>query len=297
MARAPLTDKTSSDFDAINLGRALARLELKILHPGPESRLRCSSYERTKTAANVEYARDLLLRLERSNANIKVQSRKQAAQNDLTRQRALIKRLNDRLYALGQEDDGMLSSASDGDEDILGEYLQHPTHTISTSPPRSSNPDRRTPSAVPEMETTSTLRSRLASPSAAASWTTAHPFSSFASPSEASVLSVPTLLESHSSTQAQLTSSLVQLATTLKESSLALSASLADDNARLSITAAALDKNTDGMASASKKMGMLRSMSEGRWWWGRMVLYACIVGLWLVALAIVFVGPKLRFSP
>jgi len=38
----------------------------------------------------------------------------------------------------------------------------------------------------------------------------------------------------------------------------------------------------------------LSRMSEGRWWWGRMVLYAGIFGLWVVMLLLVFVAPKLR---
>lgn len=40
---------------------------------------------------------------------------------------------------------------------------------------------------------------------------------------------------------------------------------------------------------------MLRRMSEGKGWWGRMMIYLWIFGLWVVALGIVFLGPKLRF--
>jgi len=42
-------------------------------------------------------------------------------------------------------------------------------------------------------------------------------------------------------------------------------------------------------------MGMLRKMSEGQGWWGRIKLYAFIFGLWVVCFLVVFVGPKLRF--
>jgi len=56
-----------------------------------------------------------------------------------------------------------------------------------------------------------------------------------------------------------------------------------------------LDKNTTGMEAAGKRMGLLKRMSEGKGWWGRMMLYAWIAGLWVVAILLVFVGPKLRF--
>jgi hypothetical protein len=49
------------------------------------------------------------------------------------------------------------------------------------------------------------------------------------------------------------------------------------------------------MEAASKRIGMLRRMSEGKGWWGRIMLYAWIFGLWIVAILLVFVGPKLRF--
>lgn len=56
-----------------------------------------------------------------------------------------------------------------------------------------------------------------------------------------------------------------------------------------------LDKNVTGMDAAGRRMGMLRRMTEGRGWWGRMLMYAWIIGLWLVAVFIVYLGPKLRF--
>jgi hypothetical protein len=49
------------------------------------------------------------------------------------------------------------------------------------------------------------------------------------------------------------------------------------------------------MEAAGKRMGMLRRMTEGKGWFGRMMLYAWIAGLWVVAILLVFVGPKFRF--
>ncbi|MCJ1385442.1 hypothetical protein MMC17_008565 [Xylographa soralifera] len=296
MARGPAIRAPSSDVDAINLGRALSRLEHKVLSVNADPRLLRSSYERSKTAANIEYARELLLRLEHTTSGIKIQSRKQAAQNERVHQRALIKRLNDRLYELGREDDGTISLDSTDDEDLLGEKALPPEYNPSaSSAPLTPTLDTwKGPSVFHEL-TTSTLRSRLLPFSPPASKTAANPLFSNPTSLETPTLSAPTILESDSSTQAQLTSSLVQLAAALKQSSLMLSASLVEDNVTLSTTASALDKNTDGMSAASKRMGMLRSMSEGRWWWGRMLLYGMIGVLWLVALTIVFLMPKLRW--
>ncbi|MCJ1398538.1 hypothetical protein MMC11_001738 [Xylographa trunciseda] len=287
---------SSSDIDAINLGRVLSRLEHKVLSANPDPRLLRSSYERSKTAANVEYARDLLLRLEHSTSGIKIQSRKQAAQNERVQQRALIKRLNDRLYELGRQDDGAISSDSSDDEDLLHEEPLSPaSNSLISSTSLALAHDRRGKPHTVQEKPTSTLRSRLLPSSLSASMTTAHRLHSNPTSPGAPTPSAPTILESDSSTQAQLTSSLVQMAAALKKSSLALSASLTEDNTTLFETVSALDKNTDGMSAASKRMGMLRSMSEGRWWWGRMLLYGIIGALWLVALTVVFLMPKLRW--
>lgn len=103
------------------------------------------------------------------------------------------------------------------------------------------------------------------------------------------------LLESNSTEQMDLTSSMVSLVAQLKSSTLAFSSSLDLDNEALARAQEGLEKNETGLEAAGKRMGMLRRMSEGKGWWGRMMLYAWIGGLWIVAIALVFVGPKFRF--
>jgi hypothetical protein len=49
------------------------------------------------------------------------------------------------------------------------------------------------------------------------------------------------------------------------------------------------------MEAAQKRMGYLRTMTEGRGMIGRMLMYVWIAGLAVLALVIVFVLPKLRF--
>ncbi|KAF3480077.1 uncharacterized protein GIQ15_05424 [Arthroderma uncinatum] len=95
--------------------------------------------------------------------------------------------------------------------------------------------------------------------------------------------------------QESLTDSLLTLAAQLKTSTHTFHTTLESEKSVLDRAVEGLDKNTSGLESAGQRMGMLRRMSEGRGWWGRMLMYLWIFGLWFVAIMIVYVGPKLRF--
>jgi hypothetical protein len=95
--------------------------------------------------------------------------------------------------------------------------------------------------------------------------------------------------------QEDLTSSLLSLASQLKASSHSFQSTLENEKSVLDRAVTGIDKTSTTMEAAGQRMGMLRKMSEGKGWWGRMMLYAWIFALWLVAVLIVFVGPKLRF--
>ncbi|KAL9040381.1 MAG: hypothetical protein Q9180_001946 [Flavoplaca navasiana] len=271
------------EVTAVNLKRALIRLEQKILI-SPNPRLTNSSFERTKTSANVEYARTLLLRLEHESSNLKIQSQKQDRQKTLLAQRALIKRLTERLHDLDNQDPDSYTSESEG-EDVLGAL--HPVQPSAAGPssmnPLSTDLDRRKPDDFTEPQ----LRNRrqLSNlPGSSSGTSTALPPNPTAQQ-----------LESHSTEQVDLTSSMVALVAQLKSSTLAFSSSLDIDNEALARAQEGLEKNESGMEAAGKRMGMLKRMSEGKGWWGRIMLYAWIAGLWIVAIALVFVGPKFRF--
>ncbi|KAI4121602.1 MAG: hypothetical protein LQ338_006273 [Usnochroma carphineum] len=270
------------DITAINLRRALLRLEHKILI-SPDPRLTRSRFERTKTSANLEYARTLLLRLEHQSSSLKIQSRKQDRQKTLLAQRALIKQLTERLHELDNQDSDASSSESEG-EDLLGEQAQpFPAPSTSASvAPLSSNPEQQRSQGPLE----SNLRNRFtpSNPPISPGTSTAHPPNPTAQ-----------LLESNSTEQMDLTSSMVSLVAQLKASSLAFSSSLDLDNEALARAQEGLEKNETGLEAAGKRMGMLKRMSEGKGWWGRMMLYAWIAGLWIAAIALVFLGPKFRF--
>ncbi|RMZ79337.1 hypothetical protein DV737_g3423, partial [Chaetothyriales sp. CBS 132003] len=68
-------------------------------------------YHRTKWLHNVEGARNLLLQLERTARNIKVQRTRQQAQKDLAEKRLAIKRLRTRIEDIGQEVEAMGSES------------------------------------------------------------------------------------------------------------------------------------------------------------------------------------------
>lgn len=95
--------------------------------------------------------------------------------------------------------------------------------------------------------------------------------------------------------QENLTASLLSMATALKESSKAFNTSLESEKEVLARAGEGLEKNVTGVEQAQRRMGFLRSMSEGKGWWGRMIMYVWIFGMWFVALFIVFAMPKLRF--
>ncbi|RMZ86327.1 hypothetical protein DV736_g6446, partial [Chaetothyriales sp. CBS 134916] len=68
-------------------------------------------YHRTKWLHNIEGARNLLLQLERTARNIKVQRARQQAQKDLAEKRVVIKRLRSRIEEIGREVEAMGSES------------------------------------------------------------------------------------------------------------------------------------------------------------------------------------------
>jgi hypothetical protein len=95
--------------------------------------------------------------------------------------------------------------------------------------------------------------------------------------------------------QENLTASLLEMAKQLKAQSLHFGSTMESDKGVVDRAVSGLDKNQLNMDAASRRMGALRRMTEGKGWWDRMKLYAMIGGLWLLAFLIVFVGPKIRF--
>ncbi|KAI0104923.1 hypothetical protein F4776DRAFT_647899 [Hypoxylon sp. NC0597] len=154
-----------------------------------------------------------------------------------------------------------------------------PTATSQTLRPRAGASQ---PAATDKAETTA-LRSELfgtrtdtASPATATATTEA-------------------IMDHHRAEQDKLTASMVAMARALKESSHRFASSLQEDHEVLSAATTNLERNERGLGAVAGRMGMLRRATEGKGWWGRVLLYLWIAGLAVFAVLLVFVFPKLRF--
>lgn len=169
----------------------------------------------------------------------------------------------------------------------MGDMRHDPARKPTTATP----PPPTTTTANP----TSTLRSRYQNQHQPTATTTATPSPITTKSQQSQTKPSDQALSSSRLEQESLTDSLVTLATQLKSSSTAFHTSLENEKSVLDRAVDGLDATTASMDAAERRMGMLRRMTEGKGWWGRMLLYMWILGLWLVAILIVFLGPKLRF--
>lgn len=289
-------------MEATTLTRLLTKLDQTLLTPTPSHSFLTSQYERNRVGANLEHARTLLLTLEKQAATVRVQSQRQATQADLQRKRELLKRLNGRLQELNEldeeDDEDEDDDSEDGDgEDLLKEYAparqQGVDAGLDTGEPQGPR--------VNEAEA-NILRSRRpqASDNQEAATTTARE-TLFANrspqpyPPSTSSAQHEATMQHNRTEQETLTTGLLALARSLKDSSIQFSAGLEAEKDVLKRAESGLDKSALGMEAAERRMGLLRRMSEGQGWWGRVKLYGFIFALWVVCFLFVFVGPKLRF--
>ncbi|THW11887.1 hypothetical protein D6D24_06920 [Aureobasidium pullulans] len=298
---------TMAENITVDLDQLLGKLSNTLLSPtADDTHLRTTLYERNRISANVEYARTLLLRLEHNTADIKTQSRKSTIQADLQTKRDLIKKLNTRLIELNQlaslQEDSDSSSDEEEGEESQGQKVREFAPAVSTSDTLDTDPSLTSPQQAAQ-DLANNLRSRKPnatnSNAPADSATTSALFNnrSTAQPTTAAgeKLSTEQVLDSANRDQDILTTSLVALAQSLKQSSLSFASSLDAEKEVLRRAEGGLDKNSMGMEAAGNRMGALRRMTEGKGWWGRIRLYAIIAALWVAAFLLVFVGPKLRF--
>ncbi|EEH06492.1 conserved hypothetical protein [Histoplasma capsulatum G186AR] len=98
MARKLPESYASPDITLVNLTHLLARLENNLISPSADLKLvHRSPYHRARVGANIEYSRTLLMKLELSLPNIKIQARKVSLQTNLAHKRQQIKALKARL--------------------------------------------------------------------------------------------------------------------------------------------------------------------------------------------------------
>ncbi|KAI8943129.1 hypothetical protein NX059_001160 [Plenodomus lindquistii] len=288
------------DPTSINLNRLLSRLEHIVLQE-PSPQLRKSSYERARVSANVEHARTLLLSLEHSASTIPSKSKKTALQTDLQQKRELIKQLNQRLYELNQLDDTESEASIDSDEEDEDQFPSYAPRVKADAGRDVVTSDGKGNEALHNAAQglASELRRRgkaeTGEGAQAASGNSLFPSKPTTTTGDVSQARTDALLSHDRGEQDTLTTSLLEMAKQLKQQSIQFGSTLEGDKGILDRALSGLDKNTINMDAASKRMGTLRRMTEGKGWWDRIKLYGMIAGLWLIAFLIVFVGPKIRF--
>jgi hypothetical protein len=249
---------------------------------------------------NIEHARTLLLSLEHSASTIPSKSKKTALQADLQQKRDLIKQLNQRIYELNQLDDTESDASMDSDEedeDQFPSYAPRVQADAGRDVTTSSEGNEALLNAAENF--TSSIRRRGKAEEAqgaqAASGNSLFPSKGSTTTGDPNLPQTEALMSHNRNEQETLTSSLLEMAKQLKQQSVHFGQTLEGDKGILDRAVSGLDGNQLGMDAASRRMGTLRKMTEGRGWFARMKLYGLIFGLWLVAFLIVFVGPKIRF--
>ncbi|KAI1082386.1 hypothetical protein F5B20DRAFT_34961 [Whalleya microplaca] len=116
-----------------------------------------------------------------------------------------------------------------------------------------------------------------------------------ASPSTTATATTEAIMDHQRAEQDKLTESMVGMARALKASTHAFSSALREDQDVLAAAGSGLERSGRGLEGVAGRMGSLRRLTEGKGWWGRVLLYAWIFGLAVAAVLIVFVLPKLRF--
>jgi hypothetical protein len=249
---------------------------------------------------NIEHARTLLLSLEHSASTIPSKSKKTALQADLQQKRDLIKQLNQRIYELNQLDDTESDASMDSDEedeDQFPSYAPRVQADAGRDVTTSSEGNEALLNAAENF--TSSIRRRGKAEEAqgaqAASGNSLFPSKGSTTTGDPNLPQTEALMSHNRNEQETLTSSLLEMAKQLKQQSVHFGQTLEGDKGILDRAVSGLGGNQLGMDAASRRMGTLRKMTEGRGWFARMKLYGLIFGLWLVAFLIVFVGPKIRF--
>ncbi|RPA97132.1 hypothetical protein L873DRAFT_1810198 [Choiromyces venosus 120613-1] len=287
----PIT-ASESTITSKNLTRLLSRLDSKLSSSSSSSSQkkenekntpRLSAIERAKFAANLEYARQLLLSLESESALIRNTSARQSVLSGLGVQKQAIRRLNEELLVMAaeEEEEGEGDSTDDDDDEVeeRGKKVE-----VSAMPAQANGAPETKPT------TTTTLRNRFQPPPS----TQTQRAHLFPTPPTTTTLTTEAHLDTHRAEQEQITTSMLSLAQALKQSSMRFGSELENEKALLDLARDSLDKNALGLEGTGRKMDALRRDESVGFLWS--VLYpVIIVGLALVVLFVLFFAPKLRW--
>ncbi|EFX02595.1 hypothetical protein CMQ_2524 [Grosmannia clavigera kw1407] len=349
MARSPLAPPLSAApvtaYDPfIDLGRLLSRLDQNILRADGDrwQRLVTDEFQRLQARFDVTAARSLLARVEQDASTIKAASRRQEVQDELSRRRELVERLQERLDDLDEEaraaaamdaggavDEVRTATADDVlvplDAQPVSGQAGKPAKATEAGPrPESTSAHagrdtatRRKKGRIAQATVTATIRARRGgrrsaktdcdrgqSTSAQAAEgveaaTTAELRSTLLSTTGRGgdgdgVAAEEVLLDHHRHEQEVLSSDILRLARALKERSLATSRLLEDDKDVVDRVGEGLHTTNEHLSAAGRSMALLTRMTEGKGWWGRMMLFGMVYGLMLVLLLLFLFLPKLR---
>ncbi|EJP68861.1 synaptobrevin-like protein [Beauveria bassiana ARSEF 2860] len=190
------------------------------------------------------------------------------------------------------------------DSPILQERTMSPPSPPPAPTPAPAAPTETAAPATAPTQTTQTLRGRHGAEKSAASAATSHSSAraalfanrrKTAAPPQTSTATAEAILDQQRAEQDALSDSILKLAGALKASSHRFSSTLEADKEAVSRAGEGMSKTEQSMEAARGRMRTLRKMTEGKGWWGRMILYAWIYGLMVGLVLLVFVFPKLRF--
>lgn len=286
---------TESTIATKNLTRLLSRLDSKL---ASQKATPLSPVDRAKFAANLEYARQLLLSLESESVLIRNTSTRQSVLSGLGVQKQAIRRLNEQLLVMaaeGEEEEGGDSTDDDSNEreeegEEVKELAAFPAEVNGGNPPQQSE-------NIPTLTTTttSTLRNRF---QPTATPTNRHQRKQLFPPPDSTAVATDADTEKHLSSQRaeqeHITADMLSLAQALKQSSLRFGSELENEKALLDMAQEGLDKNTLGIEGTGRKLEALRKDENVGFLWS--ILYpVIIVGLAFVVLFVLFFAPKLRW--
>ncbi|KAF8457435.1 hypothetical protein BGX38DRAFT_1139358 [Terfezia claveryi] len=244
--------------------------------------------ERRKIAANLEYARQLLLHLETEYATVKSSAQRKQLQEEMGRRKAVIRKLNERLHGVE-----LLETMWEDEEEEREARVREKEEVLVEAGSKDPEP-------------TSTLRNRLGTnlePTATStSASTSYP-SSFIKPTTSATTtstiqpsSGPVELEKqlslHQRQQDEITADLLAMSRALKDSSLRFSQQLEEEKPYLELAAQGLDKNVLGMQQMGGRMDKLRK--DGSVGWYRTIINVAIIVVLGLAGLIILMLPKLR---
>lgn len=192
------------------------------------------------------------------------------------------------------------------EEPSIPEPVAEQEAPVATTQPTATETATPTQTTAPSTQTTQTLRGRRTADtqsstnqSQASGHTTARA-ALFANrrkpaPPETSTATAEAILDNQRAEQDALSGAILKMAGALKASSHKFSDTLEADKEVLGRAGEGIEKTEQSMEAARGRMGTLRKMTEGKGWWGRVILYAWVYGLMLSLVLLVFVFPKLRF--